>query len=226
MAAGRENKRIEAAQKLFVGLSNKHLLEVGNGHKDEQAIKQLWDNLWKISKREQARWLEATTLQKYLECNRIPRVLRIFTSSNTVNPDPGMTDEWMTNNHNCSVGMLKLLIKYARKEVEKLAAQIDASTQILKAKCTPDVFEKETSRLNERLNKLEEEIMAKKQRKFQRDEADYEQGRILTFGQRFDHLRSSSEIQDVRQLITRQQATTTEGAQASISGMGTQQECS
>ncbi|KAJ1122644.1 hypothetical protein NDU88_001129 [Pleurodeles waltl] len=124
----------------------------------------------------------------------------------------------MVNNHNCSLGMLKILIKYARKEVETLAARIDTNMQTLKEKCTPEVYEQETSRLNERLTKLEEETMAKKQLKFQRDEADYEQGRNLTFGRRFDHLRGSSMLQGVRQQPARQQSITTGGAQASTVG--------
>ncbi|KAJ1115337.1 hypothetical protein NDU88_003561 [Pleurodeles waltl] len=124
----------------------------------------------------------------------------------------------MINNHNCSLGMLKILIKYARKEVEALAIQIDTSVQTLKERCTPKVFEHETSSLNERLTKLEEEIMAKKQRKYQRDEADYEQSQILTFRRRFDHLRGSSMLQAVRQQSERQQSITTGTAQVSTVG--------
>ncbi|KAJ1109690.1 hypothetical protein NDU88_007050 [Pleurodeles waltl] len=59
-----------------------------------------------------------------------------------------------------------------------------------------------------------EEIMAQKQWKFQRDEADYEQGRILTFGRRFEDLRGSSMLQGVRQHPERPQSITTGGAQA------------
>ncbi|KAJ1162978.1 hypothetical protein NDU88_003442 [Pleurodeles waltl] len=90
--------------------------------------------------------------------------------------------------------------------------------QTLKETCTPEVFEQETSRLNERLTKLEEEIMVKKQQKFLRDEADYEQGRILTFGRRFDHLRGSSMLQGVRQQPKRQQSITTGIVQAPTVG--------
>ncbi|KAJ1088272.1 hypothetical protein NDU88_001430 [Pleurodeles waltl] len=130
------------SNKLYAFRDKKSGSDAGNVLKEELVKKQLWDNLWKISKREHAKLWEATTLQKYVECDRIPRGLIIFTLRNIVDPDPDMIEEWMINNHNCSSGMLKILIKYARKDVEKLSQEIDKCMAMLKDNCSLEEYEK------------------------------------------------------------------------------------
>ncbi|KAJ1166428.1 hypothetical protein NDU88_006832 [Pleurodeles waltl] len=50
------------------------------------------------------------------------------------------------------------------------------------------VFEEFKTSLDKRLETLEEDITAKKQRKFIRDFKDYQSGRILSFHRKYDHM--------------------------------------
>lgn len=57
------------------------------------------------------KWWEATSLQNYIEVQRIPRGLRIYTIPAYENPDPKLLDEWAAYTTEMSVGMLKILFK-------------------------------------------------------------------------------------------------------------------
>ncbi|KAJ1217745.1 hypothetical protein NDU88_005335 [Pleurodeles waltl] len=61
-----------------------------------------------------------------------------------------------------------------------------------------------------RLDKVECEIMAKKQRKFHRDECDYEKDQILTFARKYEHLRENRANKGVQQGARNVQASSVE----------------
>ncbi|KAJ1126564.1 hypothetical protein NDU88_004971 [Pleurodeles waltl] len=61
-----------------------------------------------------------------------------------------------------------------------------------------------------RLDKVECEIMAKKQRKFHRDECDHEKGQILTFARKYEHLRENEANKGIQQGVRNVQASSVE----------------
>lgn len=185
MATSRDTRRKALADKLFTNISmtkRESQNENVNSENDTQNKKQLWDRLWRALKQEQSKWWEATTLQKYMDCVWVPRGLRIFVTPTFLNPDPDLIEEWAMNNHNCSTIMLKLLIKYAKKDIECLTAESEKIMESLRSKYTQIEFENEMKKLNIRLEKVEEGIKAKKQQKFYRDQIDYEKAQIPLVG--------------------------------------------
>ncbi|KAJ1166052.1 hypothetical protein NDU88_006462 [Pleurodeles waltl] len=175
--------RLAAAEALFNAVNNSDL-ESGNNEGGTKNQRALWNKLWKNSKKEQSKWWEAVTLQKYIDCGRIPRGLRIFIIPTHKNPDPEMVVEWMENNHQCSINMLKILVKYAWKDQSRLSDETETIIKDLKELCTAEVFEKEMEKCNEKLRKTEDALKVKKQQKFLQDLKDYERGQILTFGRK------------------------------------------
>lgn len=197
MASTRNDKRNEAASKIFETrdiTNNEESGTVINNGNTTSSKKQLWDRLWKALKTEQNKWWEATTLQKYIDVKCIPRGLRIFITPTFHDPDPELVTEWINNNHECSPTMLRLLVRFAWKDCEKQAEIIEKNTQALKGVCATEEFKKEMTKLENRLEKIEEEITMKKQRKFERDRRDYECRQILTFARKYDHLRGSATL--------------------------------
>lgn len=186
-------KRCEAAEKMFDKCSGGMSEEATTGEANKDPSKaQLWDRLLKASKIEQNKWWDLTTLQKYIDVGRIPRGLRIFITPTFNDPDPELVTEWAENSHGCSIVMLTLLVKYARKECDRQSGIIEDITKQLKNLCGQEEFTSDMEKLESKLDKIESEIKAKKQRKFQRALVDYERSQILTFAHRYDQLRSKS----------------------------------
>lgn len=188
-------KRCEAAEKMFENYKESNPTENNEPAPRDSALPnkhQLWDRLWRALKLEQNKWWEATTLQKYIDVGRVPRGLRIFVTPTFNDPDPELISDWAANNHNCSTIMLGLLVKYARKDVERLSDEIDNITKQLKSMCAQDEFQNEMDKMNAKLSKIEEDIKTKKQRKFHRDLIDYQKGQILTFAKKYDKLRGTT----------------------------------
>ncbi|XP_078512674.1 uncharacterized protein LOC144827773 [Lissotriton helveticus] len=192
MAESRNSRRAEAAAKLFTSKETGQGETIQPPGKHVNEAKMLWDALWKNLKREQSRWWEAAALTKYLECNRIPRGLRIFIIPTFQDPDPELISDWMENNHICSINMLKMLVKNAEKECAKINTENEAIIEKLKAKYTDIEFSAEMEKMHKRLDKIEDEIKEKKQRKFYRDEVDYSKGQILTFAKRYEVIRDAA----------------------------------
>ena len=142
----------------------------------------------KIHKQEQSKWWEAVSLQKYLEVGRVPRGLRIFTTPTYENPNPAMLQKWSENSSKCTTGMLEILVEFAWVDRKTLLSEIDTLTEEIKSMDSSNNFEEFYSKMEKRLEKIEEEIKTKKQRKFLRDLNDYQTGRILTFAKKYDHL--------------------------------------
>ncbi|KAJ1098558.1 hypothetical protein NDU88_003667 [Pleurodeles waltl] len=76
--------------------------------------------------------------------------------------------------------MMRIVIKYAQIEREKVIEQIDIVTKRIEAFSDKKLVESLSSAMEERLTKIEEEIISKKSRKFNRDTFDYETGQIYT----------------------------------------------
>ncbi|XP_078522701.1 uncharacterized protein LOC144791801 [Lissotriton helveticus] len=203
MASNRNQRRYEAASRIFTDLDSPETSnpsENVNQRNTGPNKQSLWNTLWKLLVTEQSKWWEATT-QKYIEVNRIPRGLRIYTTPTFADPDPDMVEEWAGNSHECSMRMLKILVKDANKRCEKLAEEIEAITNQLKSLYEDEKdFESEMAKFDTKLEKLEKEIRDKKESKFLRDRNDYEQGQVLTFAKRYDHLRTTITTREITPL--------------------------
>ncbi|KAJ1099299.1 hypothetical protein NDU88_004401 [Pleurodeles waltl] len=128
-----------------------------------------------------------------------------------------MLEEWAANNHKSSINMLHILIKYAWKERESLLQEISNVETRLKDLCDTDEFDKEMLKIENRLNKVEEEVKKKKQHKFIRDQKDYEKGQVLTFAKKYDSIRVKQPSKSaVSQRMCNEQQLTVENNEESV----------
>ena len=67
-----------------------------------------------------SKWWEATSLQNYLNTGLIPSGLCNFTMPSYESPDKRMLDEWALNSTEWSKNTLRILVKYAKSDREKL----------------------------------------------------------------------------------------------------------
>ncbi|KAJ1185634.1 hypothetical protein NDU88_002424 [Pleurodeles waltl] len=104
-------------------------------------------------------------------------------------PHPDLLKEWTAHNAASSAGMMKILIKYTQLERDKVIETIDDLTKTIETFTDKKLVESLNSSMEERLTKIEEEIIQKKARKFHRDTIDYETGQIYTFAKKFDYWR-------------------------------------
>lgn len=153
-------------------------------------LKQLLIQVEQQYKKEISKSWETLTLQKYLEVNRVPRGLRIFTMPTHPETKTEMLNEWGENNRACSYNMMRILIKYAEKDLEDIHKNITELEAKIKLQNKEEV-NKSRKEMEERIENYEEEVQLRKQRKFLRDETDYKTGRILTFAKRFDTLKTN-----------------------------------
>ncbi|XP_078503510.1 uncharacterized protein LOC144762241 [Lissotriton helveticus] len=129
--------------------------------------------LERLYEREQRKWWEATSLQSYIDVDRVPRGLRIHTIPAYENPDPKLLDEWAAHTAKSSKEMLFMLVKFAWSDRDKALLEIDKmEAELDKEEDTIRVGELK-EQMKKRLVKYEAKIKLRKQEKFERDERDY-----------------------------------------------------
>ncbi|XP_078509697.1 uncharacterized protein LOC144769461 [Lissotriton helveticus] len=150
------------------------------------AMKELFKKLEKAMRAEQSKWWEKKSLSRYLEVGRAPRGLRSLLAPSFENPDPEMLIEWAGCNLDYSSGLLKILIKYAESDGEKLGVKINDLNEQIKQLNDAEQEKRLRETMTQRLTKEEEVIKRRKTFKFQRDKLDYQNGRIFTFSKKYD----------------------------------------
>ncbi|KAJ1215465.1 hypothetical protein NDU88_003074 [Pleurodeles waltl] len=104
-------------------------------------------------------------------------------------PNPEMLKEWAMHNAQTSAGMMTILIKYAKIDRGKIIENIEIVTTKIDSCEDKKLVESLSKAMDDRLRKLEKDIIHKKARKFNRDKIDYETGQIDIFAKKFDHWR-------------------------------------
>ncbi|XP_078507084.1 uncharacterized protein LOC144767537 [Lissotriton helveticus] len=190
MAGELDSRRKQTADKLFFNIAdvNTEPAQTSASIGQEITLQTKLGMLEKLYKKELFKWWEAESLSRYIEVKRVPRGLRIFTIPTYEDPDPDMINEWSDNTSSCSMIMMKILVKYALKDRAKLLKDIEDLLAEIEPLMAKEALEEHLKKLNVKMEKLEEEITAKKQRKFIKDFKDYHSGRTLTFQKKYDHL--------------------------------------
>ena len=104
------------------------------------------------------KWWEATSLQKYLDCNQVPRGLRIFTTPTFANPNPAMLEQWTENSARCTTGMLEILVKFAWSDRQQIVSEIDLLMTDIKCQDTEANLNDFIEKMEKWLEKIEEDI--------------------------------------------------------------------
>ncbi|KAJ1124374.1 hypothetical protein NDU88_002835 [Pleurodeles waltl] len=84
---------------------------------------------------------------------------------------------------------MKILIKYAKIDRDRIIGNIETITMKINLYEDQKLVESLNKDMEDRLKKIEEEIVHKKAGKFNGDKIDYETGQICTFAKKFDHWR-------------------------------------
>ncbi|XP_075458015.1 uncharacterized protein LOC142495857 [Ascaphus truei] len=123
-------------------------------------------------------WWDITTLENYINTNRIPRGLRVKKVPTFGFANRQFEQDWIKILDKCSVRLMELIIQQKIHEKDVLNVEITAFQNKLKPFETRDQFIKNDVTLLENLEIIEEGISEKKQIKYERDKADYSRGHI------------------------------------------------
>ncbi|KAJ1101388.1 hypothetical protein NDU88_006456 [Pleurodeles waltl] len=168
MASSLEVRQKEKSSKLFSALmiDTKGKMDNFVNGGSELKLQLLHEKMEKLLRKEISKWWEIESLQKYIDVERVPRGLRIYTIPTYEDPDPDMLEEWAKNSKNSSLNMMKILIKYAIKDRKKILEEIEKVSTEIVSLTSEDAMEEFKKNLEKKLSSFEADIMSKKQRKF------------------------------------------------------------
>ncbi|KAJ1144085.1 hypothetical protein NDU88_010387 [Pleurodeles waltl] len=88
--------------------------------------------------------------------------------------------------------MIKQLIEIAEEEYDKHRKEVDNLTQRIEEANWGEITTKNYAILNSIIDRYEEDIIQRKNRKFRRDLFDYQHGRVYTFSKKYDNIKDSN----------------------------------
>ncbi|KAJ1156947.1 hypothetical protein NDU88_009663 [Pleurodeles waltl] len=148
--------------------------------------------LEKSLKKETSKWWEIASLKKYLENDRIPRGLRILIFPPMDTTSQEHLQKWETNLKMASINMINQLIEISEEEYDKHRKEVDNLTQRIEEANWGEITTKNYAILNSVIDRYEEDIIQRKNRKFRRDLFDYQHGRVYTFSRKYDNIKDSN----------------------------------
>ncbi|KAJ1114552.1 hypothetical protein NDU88_002787 [Pleurodeles waltl] len=154
--------------------------------------------LEKSLKKETSKWWEIASLKKYLENDRIPRGLRILIFLLMDPTSQEHLQKWEANLKLASTNMIKQLIEISQEEYEKHRQEVDSLTQRIEEANWEEITTKNYAILNSIIDRYEEDIIQRKNRKFRRDLYDYQHGRVYTFSKMYDNIKDSNLSLDIQ----------------------------
>lgn len=135
--------------------------------------------LERLQERETRLYLHAVTLSDYMRAKRIPRGLRINKGPIISRDKDTFCDRWSEILNKCSFDLMALTIQEASTNLAMVREEITTVKQQLESEHTdPDKYKQLLEECEYHKNELVKEITASKKKKFERDAADYDSGRI------------------------------------------------
>ncbi|KAJ1174489.1 hypothetical protein NDU88_006310 [Pleurodeles waltl] len=147
--------------------------------------------LEKSLKKETSKWWEIALLKKYLENDHIPQGLRILIFPPMDTTSQEHLQKWEANLKMASINMIKLLIEISEEEYDKHRKEVDNLTQSREEANWGEISTKNYAILNSVIDRYEEYIIQRKNRKFRRDLYDYQHRRVYTFSKKYDNIKDS-----------------------------------
>ncbi|OCT97616.1 hypothetical protein XELAEV_18009846mg [Xenopus laevis] len=142
----------------------------------------LFKKFQKLSLKELKVWWEISTLENYIEVERVPRGLRLKKFPAFDLQDTDVMQEWYLALSECSFNLMGILIRKYKKEQNRLNIEIEEIKGQLNAYQSMPEYKEREIRMKEELETMEKKIMDNKQQKFLRDKVDYENERIYSWG--------------------------------------------
>ncbi|XP_075690371.1 uncharacterized protein LOC142658662 isoform X2 [Rhinoderma darwinii] len=128
-------------------------------------------------------WWNKAFLDRYLSKGLIPRGLRIQVFPSFSIEEDNFKDKWEILSTTCSRGFMDLLIQSNIATLVGIEKEIDEIQVSLKKDLSNDALDKLNIDLDKEFQKWEQEICSIKTKKFQRDVADFQQGRVFKWRQ-------------------------------------------
>ncbi|KAJ1185125.1 hypothetical protein NDU88_001920 [Pleurodeles waltl] len=150
--------------------------------------------LEKVCISELKKWWEMTSLTKYIENGRVPRGLHILILPTLGDMDSDLLEKWITYTADCSLKLMGTLITQSKRRMDEHTKAIEALTKVLELTLNQHEVQLLLEKMEERINKKEDEIKMRRIQKFNRDQFDYEHGRIYTFARKYDTLRMKEKM--------------------------------
>ncbi|XP_041437970.1 uncharacterized protein LOC121399975 [Xenopus laevis] len=135
--------------------------------------------------------LHATTLTEYYKVGRIPRGLRVNLRPTIFRDNKEFTQKYEMIINKCSFDIILLNIDFLHREIATSSMQMDNLNDKLKTYPSTEEYRIQLKSIEDNLIKHRHEIESRKRKKFQRDELDYNSGRIYNW-QRSGNERSGS----------------------------------
>lgn len=140
-------------------------------------------DLEKVRLQESRLWWDLTTLNKYVEKGMIPRGLRIKKIPTTIFSEV-FTKEWNEILSSCSIKLMELIVKYEDEKLKNLSVRLEDLDKDLSAFKSLKEYQEQIQRMEDVINKQEENISIIKRSKLQRDMYDYSHDQVYEWGRR------------------------------------------
>lgn len=134
-----------------------------------------------LRKRELSLTLHASTLTEYLKTQRIPRGLRCSLAPILLKDDAEYRNKWFALNNRHSLDLMLLTVQHLQKAISEIKVEVEQTDQEFKASVTATEFNKIHEELKTNINKMREQLMVMKIKKFERDTRDYLNDKVYTW---------------------------------------------
>lgn len=161
-------------------VSTTDLLEPDTG----STVNDAQSRLESLRKKELTLQLHANTLAEYIKAQRIPRGLRTNLTPNLLTDDQDFVTEWYGLCNAFSLDLMFLTIKHLHDKITVIQEQINSTERELKDSLPELQYTEVTANLTESLQKLKENILKVKKRKFERDNKDYLNNQVYTWNRK------------------------------------------
>ncbi|KAJ1171200.1 hypothetical protein NDU88_003070 [Pleurodeles waltl] len=108
--------------------------------------------------------------------------------------DDDLVSDGCENMEVCSLRLIKMLIKHAKRKMEQQSVKSEVILKELKKSKDNTMVKELLLKMEKTLQEYDNEIMERKARKCTRDSLDYQYGHIYMFAKKFDHLRANEKL--------------------------------
>ncbi|OCT78085.1 hypothetical protein XELAEV_18029187mg [Xenopus laevis] len=140
------------------------------------------DSLRKLEqlKRREVSWaMHTASLAEYAKAHRIPRGLRIMLQPALFKDNTEFLQKWRGILNRCSLDLITLTVQQLQTGTRELKQQLHTAEDEFKTYVEAD--NTQLKELEAKMEKLQQEILQLKLRKFTRDTKDYERGEVYTW---------------------------------------------
>lgn len=155
------------------------LSQISGGNTDPLNV--LPKKLEGLKKKEVTLSLHSSTLAEYIKVKRIPRGLRTNLAPNLLVDDDEFVKCWFGLCNQFSLDLMYLTVKHLQTASNKVRDEIVTTTDEIKQTVSKDQADNIISTTDEIANKLRENVLKIKLKKFARDTRDYEQEEVYSW---------------------------------------------